>query len=156
MIERARDGPPREPEAEQQGERKADDELAEEGSGREFERVDDRRPARRVVKDEAVVGEPGVRSGEVGDRRGRRLLEAQHHVVDDGKGEREEQVRDRRSQEEPARELRASSSRTAVAAQPVPADGTVCTCAAGSCGAGPITGYLPPGDRSLKAPPSRR
>ena len=105
MISERAMRPPREPEAEQQGERKADYELAEEGSGSELERVDDRRPACRVVKDEAVVGEPGVRSGEMGDRRGRRLLEAQHHVVDDGQGEREEQVRDRRRQEEPAREL---------------------------------------------------
>ena len=63
------------------------------------------------LKDEAVVVEPGERRGEIGDRRGRRLLEAQHHVVDDGQGEREEQVRDRRGQEEPARELLPPPSR---------------------------------------------
>ena len=103
--ERARERPPREPEAEQQGESKADDELADERPDGELERVDDCRPARGVVEDEAVVVEPGERRGEVGDRRGRRPLEAQHHVVDDGQGEREEQVRNRRRQEEPAREL---------------------------------------------------
>ena len=94
--ERARQPPSREPEVEQQGERKADDELAEERPEGELERVDDCRPACGVVTDEAVVVEPGVRGSEIGDRRGRRPLEAQHHVVDDGQGEREEQVRDRR------------------------------------------------------------
>ena len=44
---------------------KADDELEEEGSGGEQERVDDCAPARGVVKDEAVVGEPGERGAKL-------------------------------------------------------------------------------------------
>ncbi len=48
--QRARDRSPREPEAEQQGEGKADDELAEERQDGELERADDRRPARGVIE----------------------------------------------------------------------------------------------------------
>ena len=81
------------------------------GPESEHERVDDCLPACGVVEDDAVVVEPGERGGEIGDRRGRRLLEAQHHVVDNGQGEREEQVRDRGRQEEPARELLPPSAR---------------------------------------------
>src|SRR5262249_52864471 len=111
--ERARERPPREPEAEQQGEAEADQELEEEGPGSEEERVGDRAPARRVVEDDAVVVEPGERRAEVSDRRGGGPLEAEHDVVDDGQGKREEQIRDSRGQEEPACELLPPASRQA-------------------------------------------
>ena len=50
-----------------------------------------------------VIAEPGERRGEARNRRRRRLLEAERQVVDDGQREREEQICDRRGQEEPAR-----------------------------------------------------
>ena len=109
--ERAPQCPPREPEGKQQGEGKADYELADERPEGELEGVDNGGPACGVIKDEAVVCEPGERGGDIGDRRRRGLLEAQHHVVDNGKGERKEHVQDGRREEQPGRDLLATPER---------------------------------------------
>ena len=92
--ERASQRPPREPEGKQQGEGKADYELADERPEGELESMDDGVPAGGVVKDEAVICQPGERSREVADRRDRGLLEAEHHVVDDRQEECEQQVQE--------------------------------------------------------------
>ncbi len=94
-------GAPWEAQAEEQRKGEADDELADQRAAGELEGMNDGGNTRRILEDEPVVGKPGERRREVGDRRWRGLLEAQHDVVDDRKREGEKDVQDCRRQKGP-------------------------------------------------------